>query len=152
MLTKNGERSIVTGLYHNWSNRKASEGSSLSFPAKKCDMGRQSAQSAHQNPPKRGGRSVRVAIIPANFRLPQGLLPIAQEPEDGALGQMMPLTHNAAGTVPHVDESSFNALSEALSDLRDYCALESDPGRASWLSEIIEDIGATVARLEPNPM
>lgn len=68
------------------------------------------------------------------------------------MGQMMPFTHSPAATAPHLDESSFAALSEALSDLRDYYALESDPGRASWLSEIINDIGATVARLEPNLM
>lgn len=152
MLTKTGERSIVTGLYHNWLTRKASDGTSPSFPAKNCDMAHQLAQSPRPHPPKRGGRGARATIIPANFRPSQGLLPIAQEPEDGALGQMMPFTHNAAGKTPHVDESSFTALSEALSDLREYYALERDPGRASWLSEIIDDIGATVARLEPNLM
>lgn len=142
----------MTGLYHNWSSSKASDGTSPSLPAKKCDMGRQLAQSPRQNPSKRGGRGACALIISANFRPSQGLLPIAHKPEGGALGQMMPFTHSTAATAPRLDESSFTALSEALSDLRDYYALESDPGRACWLSEIIDDIGATVARLEPNLM
>ncbi len=70
----------------------------------------------------------------------------------GAMGQMTPFEASSASSVRYVDESSFFALSETLSELREFYALERDPGRASWLSEIIEEFGETVSRLEPAVM
>jgi len=57
-----------------------------------------------------------------------------------------------APTTPAVDDDSFSQLVEACSELREFYELERCLGRASWLSEIIEDFEALIARLEPSQL
>lgn len=66
------------------------------------------------------------------------------------MGQVTPPDDGNKPSLAHIDETSYDALAEILSELREYYELEGDPGRASWLSEIIADFGRTVARLEPS--
>ena len=53
-------------------------------------------------------------------------------------------------TAPAIDDDSLSLLIEACSELRDFYDLERCPGRAGWLSEIIENFEALIARLEPS--
>ena len=55
-----------------------------------------------------------------------------------------------APTAPGIDDDSLSLLIEACSELRDFYDLEQRPGRAGWLSEIIENFEALIARLEPS--
>jgi len=48
-----------------------------------------------------------------------------------------------------LDEASYDALLDALAELKEFHELETSPGRASWLGEILEDFAGTIARLEP---
>ncbi len=51
---------------------------------------------------------------------------------------------------PAIDDDSFSLLRETCSELREFYELERCPGRASWLSEILEDIEALITRLKPS--
>lgn len=51
---------------------------------------------------------------------------------------------------PVIDDDSFSLLRETCSELREFYELERCPGRASWLSEILEDIEALITRLKPS--
>jgi hypothetical protein len=51
-------------------------------------------------------------------------------------------------TTPAIDDDSLALLLEAYSELREFHGLERCHGRASWLSEIIEDFEAITARFE----
>ena len=53
-------------------------------------------------------------------------------------------------SAPGIDDDSLSLLIEACSELRDFYDLEQCPGRAGWLSEIIENFEALIARLEPS--
>lgn len=66
------------------------------------------------------------------------------------MGQVTPPEDSARPSLAHIDETSYDALAEILSELREYHELEADPGRESWLSEIIEDFGRTMSRLKPS--
>lgn len=55
-----------------------------------------------------------------------------------------------APTVPAIDDDSLALLIEACSELRDFHDLEKCPGRAGWLSEIIEEFKALIARVDPS--
>lgn len=50
-------------------------------------------------------------------------------------------------TAPAIDDDSLSLLIEACSELRDFYDLEQCPGRAGWLTEIIENFEALNARL-----
>lgn len=52
--------------------------------------------------------------------------------------------------VPIIDNDSFSLLRETCSELREFYELERCPGRASWLSEILEDIETLITRLKPS--
>lgn len=54
-----------------------------------------------------------------------------------------------APTTPVVDDDSLALLIDACSELRDFYDREQCPGRAGWLSEIIENFEALIAQLEP---
>lgn len=51
-------------------------------------------------------------------------------------------------TAPAIDDDSLSLLIEVRSELRDFYELEQCPGRAGWLSEIVEDFEALIARLD----
>lgn len=53
-----------------------------------------------------------------------------------------------APTASAFDDDSLALLMEANSELRDFYDLEQCPGRAGWLSEIVENFEALIARLE----
>ena len=55
-----------------------------------------------------------------------------------------------APSAPAIDGDSLALLIDACSELRDFYDLEQCPGRAGWLSEIIENFEALIARLEPS--
>ncbi|MNF47094.1 hypothetical protein D3C76_344960 [compost metagenome] len=55
-----------------------------------------------------------------------------------------------APTAPAIDDDSLALLIEGSSELRDFYDLEQCPGRAGWLSEIIENFEALIARLDPS--
>ena len=55
-----------------------------------------------------------------------------------------------APTAPAIDDDSFALLIEAYSELSDFHDLEKCPGRAGWLSEIIEEFKALIARGDPS--
>jgi hypothetical protein len=54
-----------------------------------------------------------------------------------------------APSAPAIDGDSLAMLIDACSELRDFYYLEQCPGRAGWLSEIIENFEALIARLDP---
>lgn len=56
----------------------------------------------------------------------------------------------SAPTAPAIDDDSFALLIEAYSELSDYHDLEKCPGRAGWLSEIIEEFKALIDRVDPS--
>ena len=68
------------------------------------------------------------------------------------MGQVTPPEEGAQPSLAHIDETSYDALAEILSELREYYGLETNPGREAWLSEIIEDFGRTMGRLKPSQM
>ncbi|WP_140400483.1 hypothetical protein [Pseudomonas putida] len=51
---------------------------------------------------------------------------------------------------PSIDVDSFSQLREVCAELREFYALERCSGRASWLSEILEDVEAIIVRLKPS--
>ncbi|PVZ44018.1 MULTISPECIES: hypothetical protein [unclassified Pseudomonas] len=51
---------------------------------------------------------------------------------------------------PSIDVDSFSQLREVCAELREYYELERCSGRASWLSEILEDVEAIIVRLKPS--
>ena len=53
-------------------------------------------------------------------------------------------------TAPAIDDDSLALLVEACYELRDFYDLEQCPGRAGWLSEIVENFEALIARLDPS--
>ncbi|MBN3968229.1 hypothetical protein IMW75_23505 [Pseudomonas gregormendelii] len=53
-------------------------------------------------------------------------------------------------TAPAIDDDSLALLIEACSELRDFYELEQCSGRAGWLSEIIEEFKALIARVDPS--
>jgi hypothetical protein len=55
-----------------------------------------------------------------------------------------------APTEPAIDDDSLALLIEACSELRDFYDLEQCQGRAGWLSEIVENFEALIARLDPS--
>lgn len=55
-----------------------------------------------------------------------------------------------APTAPAIDDDSLTLLIEAYSELRDFYDLEQCPGRAGWLSEIVENFEALIAQLNPS--
>ena len=55
-----------------------------------------------------------------------------------------------APTAPGIDDDSLSLLIEACSELRDFYDLEQCPGRAGWLSEIVENFEALIARIDPS--
>ena len=55
-----------------------------------------------------------------------------------------------APTAPAIDDDSLSLLIDACSELRDFYDLEQCPGRAGWLSEIIENLEALIARIDPS--
>jgi hypothetical protein len=55
-----------------------------------------------------------------------------------------------APTAPAIDDDSLALLIEACSELNDFYDLEQCPGRAGWLSEIIEEFKALIARVDPS--
>lgn len=55
-----------------------------------------------------------------------------------------------APTTPAIDDDSLALLIEACSELSDFYDLEQCPGRAGWLSEIIEEFKALIARVDPS--
>jgi hypothetical protein len=55
-----------------------------------------------------------------------------------------------APSVPAIDGDSLALLIDACSELRDFYELEQCPGRAGWLSEIIENFEALIARFDPS--
>ncbi|MBM6442959.1 hypothetical protein JQF37_04900 [Pseudomonas sp. MIL9] len=55
-----------------------------------------------------------------------------------------------APTEPAIDDDSLALLIDACSELRDFYDLEQCPGRAGWLSEIVEYFEALIARLDPS--
>lgn len=56
----------------------------------------------------------------------------------------------SAPTAPAIDDDSLALLIDACSELRDFYDLEKCPGRAGWLSEIVENFEALIARLDPS--
>lgn len=56
----------------------------------------------------------------------------------------------SAPTAPAIDDDSLTLLIDACSELRDFYDLEQCPGRAGWLSEIIENLEALITGLEPS--
>ena len=48
------------------------------------------------------------------------------------------------------DDDSLSLLVDACSELRDFYDLEQCPGRAGWLSEIVENLEAKIARIDPS--
>jgi hypothetical protein len=55
-----------------------------------------------------------------------------------------------APTAPAIDDDSLALLIDACSELRDFYDLEQCPGRAGWLSEIIEEFKALITRVDPS--
>lgn len=55
-----------------------------------------------------------------------------------------------APTAPAIDDDSFALLMDAYSELHDFHDLEKCPGRAGWLSEIIEEFKALIDRVDPS--
>ena len=55
-----------------------------------------------------------------------------------------------APTAPAIDDDSFALLIELCSELCDFHDLEKRPGRAGWLSEILEEFKALIARVDPS--
>ena len=55
-----------------------------------------------------------------------------------------------APTAPAIDDDSFTLLIELCSELRDFHGLEKCHGRAGWLSEIIGEFEALIARVDPS--
>ena len=55
-----------------------------------------------------------------------------------------------APTAPAIDDDSLSQLVDACSELRDFYDLEQCPGRAGWLSEIVENFEALIARIDPS--
>jgi len=55
-----------------------------------------------------------------------------------------------APTAPAIDDDSLALLIDACSELRDFYDLEQCPGRAGWLSEIVENFEALIARIDPS--
>lgn len=55
-----------------------------------------------------------------------------------------------APTAPAIDDDSFAQLIELCSELSDFHELERRPGRAGWLSEILEEFKALIARVDPS--
>ena len=53
-------------------------------------------------------------------------------------------------SAPAIDGDSLALLIDAYSELRDFYDLEQCPGRAGWLSEIIENFEALNARFDPS--
>lgn len=51
---------------------------------------------------------------------------------------------------PSIDVDSFSQLREVCAELREFYELERCSGRASWLSEILEDVEAIIVRLKPS--
>ena len=56
----------------------------------------------------------------------------------------------SAPTAPAIDDDSFALLIELCSELSDFHELERCPGRAGWLSEILEEFKALIARVDPS--
>lgn len=55
-----------------------------------------------------------------------------------------------APSEPAIDDDSLALLIEACSELRDFYDLEPCPGRAGWLSQIVENFEELIARLDPS--
>ena len=55
-----------------------------------------------------------------------------------------------APTAPVIDDDSLSLLVDACSELRNFYDLEQCPGRAGWLSEIVENFEALIARIDPS--
>lgn len=53
-------------------------------------------------------------------------------------------------SAPAIEGDRLALLIDACSELRDFYNLEQDPGRAGWLSEIVENFEALIARLDPS--
>ncbi len=53
-------------------------------------------------------------------------------------------------TPPGIDAGSFHALVDLYLELNEFMALEKNPGRISWLSEIAGEFEILIERLKPS--